>query len=440
VRSVQQSAVKIVSGDVFHQKGNHDRRIMLFDLSIRGHHPNYIQQLIRYWHEQAVPARLEIVVSPGFLVEHADVVEFAASLTRQDIRLTAITPEEEAGLQSRKSFISRTKRAFQELELLRRYAVIVGATHCLMMYFDTFQIPLATGIQLPCPFSGIYFRPTFHYSAFDHYQPSWKEQLQQWREAAILSRVLQHPQCHGLFCLDPFAVQYLQTRGQNHVVHLPDPVSISTETGCSVQSLQAELGVDPTRRVFLLFGALTGRKGIHQLLDAIARLPTDLSQQVCLLLVGEIKSTEKPGVEAKIAALRQSLPVQIITHYEFVPDHTIPGYFQLADVVLAPYQHHVGMSGILLLAAAAKKPVLSSSYGLMGEFVRRYQLGIAVDSTLPAEIAAGLTRFLTEPTDQLGDHARMQDFAEQNSADLYSRTIFQHLMTSLRFGSATHPI
>jgi glycosyltransferase involved in cell wall biosynthesis len=99
----------------------------------------------------------------------------------------------------------------------------------------------------------------------------------------------------------------------------------------------------------------------------------------------------------------------------------------MADVILAPYQRHVGMSGILLLAAAAQKPVLSSNYGLMGEIVRRYELGLTVDSTEPKEIAKGLTRFLVEDSDKLCDRAKMKSFAEQNSAEEFARVIFEHL-------------
>jgi glycosyltransferase involved in cell wall biosynthesis len=94
---------------------------------------------------------------------------------------------------------------------------------------------------------------------------------------------------------------------------------------------------------------------------------------------------------------------------------------------LAPYQRHVGMSGILLLAAAAGKPVLSSDYGLMGELVRRYGLGITVDSTVPSEIAKGLMRCLTEPATVLVDLDRMESFAEQHSAERYAKTIFEQL-------------
>jgi glycosyltransferase involved in cell wall biosynthesis len=120
-------------------------------------------------------------------------------------------------------------------------------------------------------------------------------------------------------------------------------------------------------------------------------------------------------------------PIQIVECYDFVRDEDVSGYFELADIVLAPYQRHVGMSGILLLAAAAGKPVLSSNYGLMGELVRRYHLGLTVNSTILSEITEGLVRCLLEAPEGLGDRTKMRSFVEQNSAKHYASTIFQYL-------------
>jgi glycosyltransferase involved in cell wall biosynthesis len=78
------------------------------------------------------------------------------------------------------------------------------------------------------------------------------------------------------------------------------------------------------------------------------------------------------------------------------------------------------------LAAAAQKPVLGTDYGLMGELVKRYQLGIAVDSTQPAAIAAGIQQFLTGAVQGI-DAAVMKDWALQNSAQKYAETIFNGL-------------
>lgn len=408
-----------------------DRNIMLFDLSINGHHPAYIRHLIYYWGEKNLPGYLNIVVSPQFIQHHSDVVALADSYGESNINFVAIAPDAEVALKSRKSGFNRTMRAFQEWNLLCQYANSLKANQCLIMYFDTCQLPLAFGKKPPCPVSGIYFRPTFHYSSFAQFIFSWQDRLQQWREKLLLSRVLQHPQLQTLLCLDPFFVKYLdQFNNSIKVAELPDPVSLTTVSKAQVINLKERLEIDPQRQVFLLFGALTGRKGIYQLLEAVAMLPPELSEKFCLILAGQANSQEQDKINSHIAAISQATRVQIITHYEFISEAEVQTYFQLADVVLAPYQRHVGMSGILLLAAAAQKPVLSSDYGLMGEVVRRYNLGLTVDSTIPTELAKGLARFLLESPADLGDRIKMKSFADQNSTEQFAKTIFERLLPS----------
>jgi glycosyltransferase involved in cell wall biosynthesis len=159
-------------------------------------------------------------------------------------------------------------------------------------------------------------------------------------------------------------------------------------------------------------------------------LPPDLEQRLCLVIAGQANAQERTRITAQISELQQKCKVQIITHCEFVPESDVQIYFQLADVVLAPYQKHVGMSGILIWAAVAQKPVLSSNYGLMGELVRRYRLGVVVDSTSPAQIAEGLVQCLGRSPQELGDPQQMQAFAQENSADKFAHTIFKALFMS----------
>jgi glycosyltransferase involved in cell wall biosynthesis len=148
---------------------------------------------------------------------------------------------------------------------------------------------------------------------------------------------------------------------------------------------------------------------------------------MCLLLVGGTNPAQQVTIHQKIAAICQTQPLQVIEHYEFIPEADVPSYFQLADVILAPYQRHVGMSGILLLAAAAGKPVLSSDYGLMGELAQKYQLGLVVDSTKPAEIAKALATLLLIPPQTISNPSQMKLLVEQNSIERYVNTIFQNL-------------
>lgn len=403
-----------------------DYHLMLFDLSIRGHHPAYIQHLIRYWSQQGLPGRLSLVVSPRFLQEHADVVALAYEYGQERVQFVAIQPDEEAALSSRKSSWTRFRRAFQEWELLCRYASSLQVSNCLVMYLDSYQLPIAVGFKCPCPISGIYFRPTFHYGEFVARSSGWSNSVQRWRERVVLNRMLHHPQFRTLFCLDPFAVDQLtKLYSANKAIYLPDPIEFQEVELAQLESLKRQLGITGDRSIFLLFGALTERKGIFQLLDAIARLPTELCEKLCVVFVGE--SRLKAELEVRATLLSENKPVQLIRQYEFVSNADVSAYFQMADAVLAPYQQHIGMSGVLLWAAAAQKPVLSSNYGLMGELVQRYRLGITIDSTIPSEITAGLIYLLTNSLDKIGDRISMQQFAEQNAAENYATTIFNYL-------------
>ncbi len=402
--------------------------LMFFDLSIRGHHPAYIQHLIQYFVVESLPGRLVIVVSPHFLTEHKDVIEFARHSTTQ-VQFQAISQAETKMLGQRKTPRQRLLRTFREWQLLVKYARALEASHCLALYLDTCLRPLAISQSLPCPLSGIYFRPTFHYSTFS--QPHASNLLQRWQELGLLSLVGLRSQVHTFFSLDPFAVPELNRRLRSaQAIHLPDPVLLETASTEQVDTLREKLGIKEDRRIALLFGALTQRKGVPQLLDAVAQLSSNEAQKLCLLLVGESNIADQ--LNHRIAQITKQLPIQILSHYEFVPEADVSAYFQLADLVLAPYQRHVGMSGILLQAAAASKPVLSSDYGLMGELVHRHQLGVTVDSTQPTAIAQGLKEAMAQPLESLGNLAQMQAFAKQNSATRFAQVIFETLLSTPR--------
>lgn len=411
-----------------------DRKIMLFELDVRGHHPGYVQHLVTYWCQQELPGHLDVLVSPKFIEQHANIVDIASGCHKKNINFVAITKEEEAvlvdGALLGDSFKGRIQRAFQEWELLSKYAVSLGTTHCLIMYLDTVLLRLGLGAKFPCHFSSIYFRPIFHYSNFPNYIISGRERLWHWRDKVCLSRLLKNPQLQTILCLDPFVVENINHfKSKAKAVYLPDPVQIYNDSEPQLEKLRKNLGIQSDRKVFLLFGVLSERKGIYQLLDAIRLLPPALCEKLSLLLIGPLELSEKEQIQSRIAEIAQSLPIQIICSHDFISDREIQPYFQIADVILAPYQRHIGMSAILVRAAAAQTPVLSSDFGLMGEITRRYKLGLAVDSTVPSEITQGFQRFLLESPASLCDREKMKQFAEQNKAEKFASTIFQFLET-----------
>ena len=413
-----------------HTDARTQNRIMLFELAIDGHHSIYIQHLVRYWCKQNLSGEFHLIVAAEFTAKCADVVAIAQQNPQSKISFHPISPAEAAALtHSPTTFFQRKARAWQEWNLLCKYANQLQATHCLLASFDFFTWPFIFGQTPPCPISSIYFKPTFHYASFPDYAPTLKARLQQQEEQLLLPLVFRQPHLHRLFYLDPLAVEALNARAKDKAVTLADPVEIPTvQTPAS--ELQSQLNISTHRTIFLLFGELTERKGILQTLEAIALLPIDLCKQICLLLVGRCSPAAKQQFQSAIAQVRQTQPVQIIEQYEFVSQQTVQDYFHLADVVLAPYQKHVGMSGILLQASAAQTPVLSSNYGLMGELVRRYQLGLAVDSTRPAELAKALSEFLQSPADSFHNPRKMQQFVQQNTVEKFASTLLNAMRSS----------
>lgn len=415
---------------ILEQNLNQEFKLMLFDLAIGGHYPGYIQHLVRYWCQHNLAGSLDIVVLPEFFTEHSDVIDVVSSYKTHNVNYISISPQEVENLSPRDSALSRARRSFEEWKLIYKYAEKLKPEHCLIMFFDTRQYPLALHNKLPCPFSSIYFRPTFHYDSFIECQTSWGERLQQWREKFFMSRIMRHRQLKTLFCLDPFVVKHLaQFKGNVKSVFLPDPVHTYDSYQPAPEALKSSLGIAPNRQIFLLFGGLARRKGIFQLLEALTLLNVELCQKLCILLVGPMgyNPHDKLKMEQYISQITYTQSIQIIVEDRFVPDREIQSYYQMADVILALYQRHVGMSATLVRAAVAQKPVLSSDYGLMGEIAHRYRLGLTVDATKPPEIAQALTQLVLEFPSEQFDPSKMKSFAEQNSAEKFATTIFQNL-------------
>jgi glycosyltransferase involved in cell wall biosynthesis len=406
------------------------QKLMLFDLSINGHHPIYIQHLIQWWGKHQLPIDLNIVVSPRFIQHHTDVIDLATKYNHCSIQFIPILEQEENEFESRNlGPVQRMQRSFQEWHLLCRYAVKLKSDHCLILYFDPYQLPLILAERSPCPISGIYFRPTFHYQNFTQSRLTRRDRIQQVREKLLLRQVFRNPQLKTLFSLDPFAVKYLKKiQRKVQIFSLPDPIVETFVSPMEVLQLRENLGVQENRKIALLFGALNGRKGIYEILDALMDLPIQVHSSLCLVLAGQVNLKDYERLTAKIVEIHSICTVQIISQFKFLVESEVPIYFKMADIILAPYQHHVGMSGILLQAASAGKPVLSSNFGLMGEMVKKYCLGLAIDSSKTSEIAVGLCKLLTDESVLQYDIEKMKFFAEENSADKFASVIFDEIL------------
>ena len=214
-------------------------------------------------------------------------------------------------------------------------------------------------------------------------------------------------------------------RTRTAIRHIADSFAIYDASPTRQAELRADLGIEPDRQIFCLLGVLDRRKGVKELLQCLPLVAQDAAKKMCILLAGRVHESQQDEIKALVTRWQRSLDMQIILHNRYVPDHDVQHYYDLANVILATYQKHMGSSSALIRAALAQKPVLSSDYGLMGQLVQRRQLGLAVDTTQPNEMARGLERCVRG---EIGDHFNRDEaakYAQENSPAQLARDLAQ---------------
>ena len=395
------------------------QRVMAFELETGGHHASYIRNFAQQWADHLPTHQIHFVVTPDFFLRHPDVVELIKGLDTDAVQIHAITESERSTLDGKFS------RPFNGWKLFCKYANQLEVDRGLLMYSDHFQLPMLSGQASPCPVSCIYFRPTFHYGALESYHPTWKQRLAAWRKKAMVKKLLKLPQLDVLFSLDSLAVSYMEDNFPTdaRILQLPDSFLRYETTDEQLADLTAELQIEQGRKVCMLLGVLDTRKGPLQLLDAAMLLTPEVQSKLCLLLVGSLTDAISEEVIAKVRQINNDTPIQVVLKNEYVSDTIVQRYYEIADVALTTYQRHMGMSSALIRAALAKIPVVSSDYGLMGELVKRENLGITVDTESPSSFADGLSAAVSHPPEELFNVDNALAFAASHSPNALARTL-----------------
>jgi len=193
----------------------------------------------------------------------------------------------------------------------------------------------------------------------------------------------------------------------------------------SVDDIRRAWGVDPGRRIALFFGSIGARKGIHAVLQSLARLPDRHRQGICLVVAGPHPDSESAEIARSVEAARSVAGPQIVVSNQYLADEDIQDSIRASDVALVAYQRHIGSSGVLIRAAAAGVPVVGSDWGLVGHYIRDHRLGIAADAEDPSALAGALARVLDgdlPATTFDPDEARR--FAAGHTLEAFGRVVF----------------
>ncbi|MFT5142325.1 MAG: glycosyltransferase involved in cell wall biosynthesis [Rhodothermales bacterium] len=387
-------------------------RLLLFDLYTGGHHRAYLEMLARAWVTGDREGRLEIAAPQALFDAHPDFLRWIQAQDPAKLSFLPVSLPEPL----REGDISLRDVLRNDLAHGRALREVLASSlpeETLLMYFDHCQASLALRRIRGASVSGIYFRPSFHY-------PN-TSRATGFRKRSLLSAALTNRCLKRVLTLDPFAVDALSDQ---RFAWLPDGLD-TARFGQSPAQVRDAWGVGADSKVLLFFGVVSARKGIHELLAALASVRTP----VTLVIVGRIPDAERPLVEASIQAARASGGA-IVLDDRYVRAEEIQDFFHAADVATVAYRHHVGSSNVLIRAAAAGVPVVGPTFGLMGRLITEHHLGAAVDPADTEALAEAIDRMLAgmlgEPTGFDPESAAW--FAQANSEHTFAETVFREVL------------
>lgn len=404
--------------------------VLVFEPDHRGHQAEYIEHLIRYTCAHDVQVRLVLLVHPDLVQKISGVVGRSDSSSSK-VQIETLNAGELADMEQR----GRALRDWNQWSIIQQRAANVGASHVLSLQLDFQQLALSAHRNLPrgCDFSGILFRaPSVPHRRAREAGVSALERLRDRRKWAMYRLMFLNRRLRVVFSFDPAFAEHAQRRlkGGEKVVVLRDPVPVNSDKSRTRPALQIDDGPTPRKRL-LLFGSLSDRKGVFQTMDALKLLDPSIQERLFVTYAGQIQSADREKFVRRfeqLQATRGKLELRWLD--AFLSDEELSGLIAASDLILAPYQRHVGSSGVVLRAAAAGKPVLTQNYGLVGSTTRQHHLGLTVDTSNPVEIARGITTFVEGSGEFPFSSAAAKALAQKHRPEEFAADILSHLLSS----------
>ncbi len=176
------------------------------------------------------------------------------------------------------------------------------------------------------------------------------------------------------------------------------------------------LKLDAKMRYLLVYGQIGERKGIRELMLALAHR----HDMPCLVIAGQQDDETRAFIDAHAPQLT---PAPVIFN-EFISEERERDLFSACDAVWIGYKQHYGMSGVLVQAYRFGKPVVASADGLIGWYCRDGALGPLLDDLEPATIVRALHALAARWAD--GESAARpgsDHFLSRNTLDQFKRTL-----------------
>ena len=199
---------------------------------------------------------------------------------------------------------------------------------------------------------------------------------------------------------------------------------------CSHEELSE--GSNPDLKSILFFGYIKKYKGLECLLRAVPLINKEVNG-VKTIIAGE--GDLSPYQELISKCDNSTLEI----HNEYLSDEQVSALFKRASIVVLPYTRMSGESGVLKVAYAFDKPVISTNVGGFCEALKDNETGYLVPPNDPVSLAQATIQLLKD------DNLRMKmsksirkmrqelswDAIARRHIDVYKQIIITHRQTSI---------
>ncbi|WP_434108686.1 glycosyltransferase [Paraburkholderia caffeinilytica] len=390
--------------------------VLIVEPNLTGHRWRYVEWTMQACTEAGYPC---ILATESANEDHRLARQIVAA-NRADLQIAFVDPEERpGGLLRQSNQYSRFHRYF------KRVCRIVGRAQPIRLvvvpYVDYFlyALPFLGSPFGKTPWIGITMRSTFHHHKVGIKSPD--RPIVNAVKALLFKRAIRTAGLRTLLTIDPTLPEWAArsaTKTSAAIAYVADP--FPDERAENPVQARERLGLDPTQRYLLVYGAITERKGIYELVHALTRL----EHAPTLIVAGEQDAGTRHFMRNHVRSLT---PAPLVLD-SFIANDVERDLFSACDAVWLGYKGHYGMSGVLVQAYRFGKPVIATEDGLIGWFSRRCELGPILSDLSSASIGKAINETMTSwPHAPQATPSTREDLLSRHTLGQFKQTLLQQM-------------
>lgn len=189
-----------------------------------------------------------------------------------------------------------------------------------------------------------------------------------------------------------------------------------------------KLGLKESDFVILVYGSLSLRKGVRELLNSFYELNII---NIKIIIAGKIND-DIVDLFKDTRFLKYKELNRILFFPGFQNDENQFRFFKASDSVWLGYVHGFsGSSGVIYQAAKMGLPVLATNYGLIGWLVNKFEIGLTFDVGDTLDIKNSLEKIYTDKEKYINFSSNSLRFSTNHSSESFGFSIINSILNDI---------